>query len=168
MNTQILRCLAFATALVVSSSSGACTGRVVGISDGDTIKVMCEGLETKVRLDQVDAPEKAQAFGSKAKQVLSDLIFGKVVRLEISGTDRYGRTLATVWLADRDINRELIRAGYAWAYLKYLRDESLSKEEGQARSTQRGLWADSDPQPPWEFRREKRASSRAKSVPAGE
>lgn len=126
---------------------------VVAITDGDTIKVRCgEAPEEKVRLLQIDAPEKSQAFGTRAKEALSALIFGKSVELERGGQDRYGRTLARITLDNNDINFEMVREGYAWCYRKYLTEQGcLALEEG-ARSGRRGLWADAEPLPPWEFR----------------
>lgn len=131
----------------------ACTGRVIGVTDGDTMKMLCDGIETKVRLDQIDAPERNQPFGSKAKEVLSNLVFNRTVRLESSGTDRYGRTLGTLWIGETDANREMIRMGYAWAYRRYLRDQSLIEVEADAKASRRGLWSDPNPIPPWDFRK---------------
>lgn len=136
----------------------ACVGKVVGVTDGDTIKVLCDGVETKVRLNQIDTPERGQAFGSKAKEVLSNLVFNRTVRLEIVDTDKYGRSVATVWVGDMDANREMVRLGFAWAYRKYLQDQTLIEVETEAKSSRRGLWADPNPIPPWEFRKAKRAS----------
>lgn len=126
---------------------------VVGISDGDTVKVRCgEAEEEKVRLVQIDAPEKKQAFGTKAKEALSDLAFRKNIQLERSGTDRYKRTLGRLILDGADLNFEMVRLGFAWCYLKYLTDESCLAIEADARQHRRGLWADASPIPPWEFR----------------
>lgn len=147
-----------AAALLISTPAMACVGKVVGVTDGDTIKVLCEGVETKVRLNQIDTPERGQAFGSKAKEVLSNLVFNRTVRLEIVDTDRYGRAVATVWVGETDANREMVRMGFAWAYRKYLRDQSLIEVEAEAKASRRGLWADPNPIPPWEFRKAKRES----------
>lgn len=126
---------------------------VVGISDGDTIKVRCgEGAEEKVRLLQIDAPEKKQAFGSKAKDALSELIYGKAIHLESASKDRYGRTLGRVTLDGSDINFQMVRLGYAWCYRKYLTDDGCLEIEAGARSARRGLWSDPSPTPPWDFR----------------
>jgi len=139
-------------------ASWACSGRVVGVTDGDTIKVLCEGVETKVRLNQIDAPERNQAFGNKSKEVLSNLVFNRSVRLDVVDTDRYGRSVATVWVGDMDANREMVRLGFAWAYRKYLRDDSLLAVENDAKAARRGLWSDPNPVAPWEFRKAKRKS----------
>lgn len=145
--------------LICIPSTWACTGRVVGVTDGDTVKVLCDGLETKVRLDQIDAPERNQPYGSKAKDVLSNLVFDRTVRVQSSGTDRYGRTLGTLWIGETDANREMVRMGYAWAYRKYLRDDSLIDVEADAKAARRGLWSDPDPIPPWDFRKVSRERS---------
>lgn len=135
---------------------------VVGVSDGDTIKVRCgETEEEKVRLVQIDAPEKKQAFGSKAKDALSDLAFQKNIQLERSGTDRYGRTLGRIVLDGTDLNFEMVRLGFAWCYLKYLTDQSCVAIEADARQHRRGLWADASPVPPWEFRHRPKDSPQA-------
>ena len=137
----------------MASLSVAVLCLVVGVSDGDTIKVRCgDTPEEKVRLLQIDAPEKKQAFGTKAKEVLSDLAFGKTVQLERGSPDRYGRTLGRLTLDSTDLNFEMVRRGFAWCYLKYLTDQSCLTIEADAREHRRGLWADASPIPPWEFR----------------
>lgn len=145
-----------AALLLVTTAALACTGRVVGVTDGDTIKVLCNRTEVKVRLAEIDAPERGQPFGAKAKVALSDLVFGRQVRLEVTDKDRYGRSIARVWVGSTDANREMIRRGYAWAYRKYLTDTTLLDDEESARRARSGLWADADPTSPWEFRAEKR------------
>jgi len=132
-------------------------GRVVGVSDGDTIKVMHNGKEEKIRLLGIDCPEKAQPFGSKAKQFTSGLAFGKTVTVQVKDTDKYRRTIANVLLPDgRVLNRELVAAGLAWWYRTYSQDESLGLLEIEARTAKRGLWVDQHPTPPWEWRRAKK------------
>src|SRR5437016_4275215 len=99
------------------------SGRVVGVSDGDTIKVMHDGKAEKVRLHGIDCPEKGQAYGTRAKQVTSTLTFGKDVRVQTYGHDKYGRTVGEVILSDgRSLNYELVRVGLAWWYQKYAPD----------------------------------------------
>ena len=128
-------------------------GRAVRVRDGDSIVVLRGGVGIEVRLDGIDCPELAQAFGRKAKSFTSGLVFGKTVRLVGKGKDRYDRELAEVFLADgRSLNRELVSAGYAWWYRKYSTDRSLELLEQAARKARRGLWVDSSPVPPWEFR----------------
>ncbi len=130
------------------------TGRVVGISDGDTITVLHNGKGERIRLHGIDCPEKRQAFGKRAKQLTSNLVFGKTVTVQVVDRDRYGRTIAEVLLPDgRSLNRELVKAGFAWWYWRYVPDdETLAQLEREARRAKRGLWADPNPVPPWEWR----------------
>ena len=129
-------------------------GKVVGITDGDTIEVMHLGKAEKIRLAGIDCPEKKQAFGTRAKQFTSDMVFGKVVNVNVETVDRYGRTIGEVFLTNgKNLNRELVKAGFAWWYQKYSNDETLGKLEEEARRTKRGLWVDPHPIPPWEFRK---------------
>ena len=128
-------------------------GRVVRVRDGDSIVVLRGRVGVEVRLDGIDCPELAQAFGRKAKNFTSGLAFGKTVGLEGKGKDRYDRELAEVFLPDgKSLNRELVSAGYAWWYRKYSTDRNLEALERTARTERRGLWAVPNPVPPWEFR----------------
>lgn len=130
------------------------SGRVVGVSDGDTIKVLVDGTrELKVRLAQIDAPEKAQAFGLRSKQSLSDLVFGRQVRVVHEDIDRYGRIVGRVYVDTLDVNAEQVRKGMAWVYTKYAKDKSLYGIEDEARAAKKGLWIDPSPVPPWEYRK---------------
>lgn len=139
-------CLSYADATTL-------TGRIVGIADGDTATLLiAEKREIRIRLDQIDAPEKDQAFGQASKRSLSELIFGKSVTVQVKTTDRYGRTVGTIVAKGLDVNREQIRRGMAWAYRKYLCDPGLLAVEASARNERRGLWDEPNPLPPWEFR----------------
>ncbi len=131
---------------------------MVGVSDGDTITVMHNGKGERIRLHGIDCPEKRQAFGNRAKQFTSTLVFGKTVTVQVMDRDRYGRTVGEVLLPDgRSLNRELVRAGFAWWYRRYAPDdETLDQLEHEARGTQRGLWADPHAVPPWEWRRRRK------------
>lgn len=152
-------CSLLLASLLISESVVAeeIIGRVVGVADGDTLTILVnEHEQIKVRLAEIDAPEKAQPFGQHSKQSLSDLCFGKDAVLQKTDTDRYGRTVAKVRCAGIDANAEQIRVGLAWAYRKYLHDQSLLDFENEARVAKRGLWIDSDPVPPWEYRKLKR------------
>ena len=133
------------------------TVRVVGVSDGDTIKVIQSGKEVRVRLAGIDCPEKKQPYGKRAKQFTSDLAFGQDVTIIEKDIDRYGRIVADVMLPDgRNLNHELVRVGLAWWYQRYAPDdETLKALEEEARAARLGLWADPDPVAPWEWRRRK-------------
>lgn len=130
------------------------TGKVVGVSDGDTITVMRLGRGEKVRLYGIDCPEKGQAFGNRAKQFTSDMVFGKEVLVKTHGYDKYGRILGDVFTTDgKSLNQELVRAGFAWWFRKYSNDANLERLEEEARAQKVGLWADPHSVAPWEWRR---------------
>ena len=130
------------------------TGRVVAIQDGDTLTVLVDRRQVKVRLIEIDAPEKAQAFGNRSKQSLSDLCFNKTTKLDDKGKDRYGRTLARVYCDGVDANAEQVRRGMAWVFERYApKGSPLYGVQAEARAARRGLWQDADAVPPWEWRR---------------
>lgn len=130
--------------------------RVIAIADGDTLTVLRDRTPLKVRLADIDAPEKRQPFGFRARQTLSDLCFGKDAALEIRNRDRYGRVVARVRCDGIDANRALVERGMAWHYARYSKDRSLDLIQLQAMSARRGLWADPSPVPPWTYRRAKK------------
>lgn len=142
----------------LSSHADTFTGKVVGVSDGDTIKVMHEGRAVKVRLHGIDCPEKKQPFGSRAMQYTSEMAFSNEVEVRIKTTDRYGRVVGDVILPDgTSLNKELVYVGLAWWYRKYApNDRTLKALEAGARAARRGLWADKNPIPPWEWRKMQR------------
>lgn len=129
---------------------------VIGISDGDTLTVLHEQQQIKVRLAEIDAPEKTQAFGARSKQSLSDMCFGKTAEVSPQARDRYGRTVARVRCDGIDANAEQVRRGMAWVYTKYSHDTAFPLLEQEAKESRRGLWADPAPVPPWEWRHNKR------------
>lgn len=134
-------------------------GRVVSIHDGDTLTVLIEHRQVRVRLTEIDAPELRQPFGARSKQSLSELCFGKAAELAVRSHDRYGRTLAQVTCAGRNANAEQVRRGYAWIYTRYTHPDSpLYALQDEARSARRGLWGDPAPVPPWDWRRNGRQS----------
>ncbi len=150
---SVMALVAFAS----SSRAAEFSGKVIGVSDGDTITVLQDKSPVKIRLDGIDCPETGQDFGTRAKSFTSELAFGKVVTVRPVGTDRYRRTIAVVVLPDgRLLNHEIVRAGYAWWYRKYApRDAALERLESEAREGKRGLWSQSGPIPPWEWRHPK-------------
>lgn len=135
-------------------------GKVVGVSDGDTITVMHDGKGEKIRLYGVDTPEKAQDFGQKAKQFSSDLVFGKTVDVRRMDTDRYGRTVGVVTVDGKTLNEELIKAGMAWVYTEYCKESFCSqwqKFQDEAKNKKIGLWSMPNSIRPSEFRRNGRS-----------
>lgn len=137
-------------------------GKIVGITDGDTLTVLRDLEQIKVRLAEIDTPEKAQPFGQRAKQSLSDMCFGRQARIEDKGYDRYGRTIGRVWCAGVDANAQQVQRGMAWVYDKYVHDRSLYALQDDARAARRGLWADADPVRPWEWRKAKKTKHETK------
>jgi micrococcal nuclease len=147
-----------------STQSDTLTGKVIGISDGDSIKILVNKKQVTVRLEGIDAPEEKQSFGNKSKQALSDMIFGREVTITDTSSDRYGRTLGTVMLGSTNINAKMIEDGWAWHYKEYNKDKRLAALEKEAKAAKRGLWADTNPLPPWEFRtRQKKENSEPSS-----
>lgn len=132
-------------------------GKVVGVHDGDTLTLLVNGNEqVKVRFYGIDAPESHQAFGTQAKKRLSELVFGKDVTVTVMDKDRYGRTVGKVYVGDTYANLELVKAGMAWHYVEYARnDTDLAKAQDEAKAAHVGLWQDANPTPPWDFRKGK-------------
>ena len=130
------------------------TGRVVKVVDGDTFDLMFEEKKIRVRMFGIDSPERGQAFNVKAKDFTASIIAGKEVRVIIRNKDRYGRFVCEVYLGDSTyVNAEIVKAGYAWHFTRYSDNVELAELQDEARNDRRGLWQDSDPLPPWEFRR---------------
>lgn len=132
------------------------SGKVVGVSDGDTLTILtAEKQQVKVRLGEIDTPESGQPYGERAKQALSALAFGKAARVVVQDTDRYGRIVGRVYVGETDVNAELVKQGAAWVYRQYVKDQSLYQLEEQAKRAKRGLWAlpESDRCAPWDWRR---------------
>jgi len=150
--------MALVFACLAAGASQTLSGRIVGVVDGDTVKALVAGnRQWRIRLAEIDAPEKRQPWGKRAKQALAAKIFGKEVRIVVTGQDRYGRWIGKIYLGDRDINREMVREGHAWAYRKYLRGRNLLDDEAEARREHRGLWSlpEESRIPPWKWRSKK-------------
>jgi endonuclease YncB( thermonuclease family) len=131
-------------------------GYVVKIVDGDTYDVIRNGVQTRVRMDGIDAPERGMDYYKVSKDYLGSLCMNKKIRLQISKKDRYGRLIAKTYLPDgREAGQEMVRAGMAWHFKKYSSDATLARLEREARSARRGLWSVSNPTPPWEYRKRK-------------
>ena len=130
----------FADRLCVASRVGALT-----VLDGSNAR-------HKIRLQGIDAPESNQAFGTRSKQALSGKVFNKQVNVKWQDKDRYRRIIGDIYLDDRWINKEMVQEGWAWHYRQYSDDEELAKAQRTAKAAKVGLWQDSKPVPPWEFR----------------
>lgn len=159
----ILAILLLATLLLPNSSHAATLiGAVVGVSDGDTIKVVdVSNTQHKIRLLGIDAPESKQAFGQRPKQSLRDLVYGKTVQVEYDKQDRYGRALGKVLVDGEDVNLLQVKRGMAWSYRAYKRDQNpddrkiYEAAENAAKASKMGLWADMNSMPPWVFRKKR-------------
>ena len=134
------------------------SGPVVGVIDGDTLEVLHNQHPERIRLSGIDCPEKKQAFGQRAKQAASALAFGKDVTIQTHGHDKYTRTIGDVILPDgMNLNQQLVKQGWCWWYRKYApKDTVLEQLETDAREGRKGLWADPQPVPPWEWRKKSR------------
>ncbi len=136
-------------------------GRVVAIADGDTLTVLDAGMwQHKIRLAFIDAPERSQPYGLRARQLLADKLFQRQVRVDIFQRDRYRRLVGRVWMEGGDVNLAMVASGYAWHYSRYARRlqnrddfEQYRRAQEYAREHGMGLWGDQNPIPPWEYRR---------------
>ena len=135
-------CLLLLLAQATAATAADLAGRVVGIADGDTLTLLTEAKEAvRIRLAEIDAPEHGQPWGARAKQALSDLAFGRQVRVAAVDIDRYDRVVGRVRAGTLDVNAEMVRRGAAWIYPKYSRDPTLPPLEAEARGARRGRGA---------------------------
>jgi len=164
----------FLMCLALSARADTLTGYVIGIADGDTITVLDSGRQQhKIRLAGIDAPEKGQPFGDRSKQNLAAMVFNKSVQVEWNKQDRYGRTVGKVMVNGVDANLEQVKAGQAWWYEKYRMEQSpedqrrYASAEQDARARRVGLWGDSLPVAPWDFRHGNGPADVAQHCPCG-
>lgn len=163
---KYLRCFLHVITLLIiltiseTAAANQLSGKIVGVSDGDTVTLLDQNNQQyKIRLMGIDAPENAQAFGQVSKQSLSELVFNKQVVADCPSTDRYARSLCKIFVGGIDANLAQIERGYAWHYKQYQSDQSpddrvkYSAAEDTARQTRLAIWSESNPIPPWEYRR---------------
>ncbi len=146
--------------LSAPTMSSELQGRVVSIADGDTFTLLAaDKKQIRIRLAEIDTPESGQPYGNRAKQALSQLVFGKDVRVEVQTTDRYGRTVGRPYVGDVDVCADLVENGFAWAYRRYLRDPKLLELEKEAQDAKMGLWSlpEYERIAPWDWRQGKRS-----------
>ena len=127
--------------------------KIKRVVDGDTVHVFYQDEVYKIRLTEIDAPERDQPYGSNSTEYLKSLLKEGMVDVDISGTDRYGRKLGRLYWRGIDINRELVSAGYAWVYDQYVTDKSFYENQSKARNSKKGLWEDQNPLEPWNWRK---------------
>jgi micrococcal nuclease len=123
------------------------------IYDGDTITIEKDGLKVKIRLDEVDCPEKDQPYGIEARDFVEKFLEGKFIVVKITKKDKYGRSLGSVKADNDDLEEALVKNGYAWVYRKYSKNQKLISLEDEAKKSKIGLWKDNNPIPPWEWRK---------------
>jgi endonuclease YncB( thermonuclease family) len=126
---------------------------IVGVTDGDTLTARCDQQTVKIRIAEIDAPEKAQPFGARSKEHLSDMCFDVEAEVYPQTTDRYGRTVARVTCDGLDASAEQVRSGMAWVYDQYVLDMGLYSLQDAAKAAHRGLWSEDAPISPWDWRR---------------
>ncbi|HQR71354.1 MAG TPA: thermonuclease family protein [Burkholderiaceae bacterium] len=155
----------FALVLLVALPLGAAAaewaGTVVGVADGDTLTLLdASRTQHRIRIDGIDAPERMQPFGQRARQSLAELAQGRSARAECPKSDRYGRAVCRVYVDGVDVGLEQVRRGLAWHYVKYAHEQppqariDYARAEEQARAVHAGLWTATAPTPPWDYRRE--------------
>ncbi len=152
--------LLFLVFLSLTASADTFTGRVVKITDGDTLYVLDANYkEHKIRLAGIDAPERKQAYGLASRKYLASIVAGQQVTVEYQKRDRYGRIVGKVLLDGIDACLEQVKVGFAWHYKKYQHEQSVEDQklyadaENKARHERLGLWRENNPNPPWEYRR---------------
>jgi len=128
--------------------------KVIAVLDGDTVLVLRDQQKTKVRLVNIDAPEKQQPWGKRSRRALCQLVCKRAVRIETQAVDQYERLLATLYVDGINVNQEQVRRGMAWEYSHYHADKTYLALQSEAQQAKSGLWNDANPQPPWLWRRE--------------
>ncbi len=147
--------------IAMSLNAATLQGKVVSVADGDTITVLdSQKTQHKIRLQGIDAPERAQPFGNKSRQSLHELVHGKQVTVDYQKKDKYGRVVGKILLNNTDVCLEQLKRGMAWHFKQYANEqpkedrETYSLAEQQAKTEFKGLWRDKQPVPPWEFRKQ--------------
>jgi endonuclease YncB( thermonuclease family) len=131
-------------------------GKVIRVLDGDTIEILQGKKPVRIRLANIDAPEKKQAFGRWSTNQLKGLVAAQPVTVTYTQTDRYGRIIGRVLTTSgTEASRFMVKSGAAWVYERYNTDKALPVLQREAQTYKRGLWADSQPVPPWEWRHKK-------------
>ncbi|NBZ98030.1 MAG: thermonuclease family protein [Betaproteobacteria bacterium] len=155
--------LTWSALLLLAGALNAATlqGKVIGVADGDTVTLLDDQKNQHIiRLQGIDAPEKAQAFGNKSKQSLHEMVHGKEVFVDVQKKDKYGRSVGKILVNQTDACLEQIKRGMAWHYKQYANEQSpedrdvYAQAESTARAQSLGLWKDKSPTPPWAFRKQ--------------
>lgn len=160
-----MKTILLALLLLVSSSQATdqktMSGKVISVADGDTMTILTgNNRKIKIRLQGIDAPEKSQAFGAKAKDYLNKLCYGKKVTVKKDKKDMYGRLLGIVYVDGENVNEEMVRRGLAWHYKHFSNDTRLEYLERLARKAKLNIWSQKNPVPPYEYRKNKKKKSK--------
>lgn len=140
-----------------NATAATLVGHIVSINDGDTVTLLVERQPINIRLAEIDAPERRQAYGNRSRQSIADLCFKQPARVETVNTDRFGRTVGHLFCNGIDAQAYQVSAGMAWVFDRYSSPSSpLYPLQAQAKAARRGLWADANPVPPWQWRRTER------------
>lgn len=158
-----------------AASEATLVGRVVSVTDGDTLTVLVDNQQVRVRLAEIDAPERGQPWASRSRDVLRAIVDGESIQIVETDRDRWGRLVGRVYLEGRDVNAEMVQRGAAWAFLRYQTDPRFSGYQADAREARVGLWSlpDNETIPPWEWRAGQRVAParqsdrQLSSVPVG-
>jgi micrococcal nuclease len=130
------------------------SAKVIAVMDGDTVLILRDNMPIKVRLAEIDAPEKAQAFGEESKQSLAELVLNKQVRVDSQAIDDYGRLVALIKVDELNVNYEQVQRGMAWVYSRFNKSEVFLGLQNEAKQAKRGLWTQTDPIPPNKWRKD--------------
>lgn len=127
--------------------------RVIVVMDGDTVMAMRGGRKLKIRLANIDAPEKAQPYGPESRQSLYEMVNKREVQIDSQAVDQYGRVIGAIHVDGYSVNQEQVRRGMAWEYSYRHSDKTYQRLQSEAQQARRGLWAQANPEPPWQWRK---------------
>ena len=162
--------------LLTSTQAAELKGKIISIADGDTATLLVLENKSKllkplemekvniktqyrIRLNDIDAPEKKQPFGNKSRDNLASYIAGEIITVKYKSKDKYGRILGTIYFENLDINLQQIKNGYAWVYKQYSKNQTYYQEEQKAKDLKKGLWIAKEPLAPWEYRKKRKSSN---------
>jgi endonuclease YncB( thermonuclease family) len=129
------------------------SAKVIAVMDGDTVMVLRDGQKLKIRMANIDAPEKGQAYGKQSRDSLLEMVGKKQVQIDSQAIDQYGRMIGSISEGGRNVNQEQVRRGMAWEYSHYHADKTYIGLQSDAQQARRGLWAQINPQAPWQWRK---------------
>jgi endonuclease YncB( thermonuclease family) len=165
MNKIVLSIVVTASVLSLSLSAQTISGKVIKVADGDTLTMLdASNVQHKIRLAQIDAPEKSQEYGIQSKQSLENTCFNSNADAEVETVDKYNRKVAIIYCNGVEANFNQVQNGSAWVYVQYAKDKKYFDAELKAKKQHLGLWEGTNPTPPWEYRRGQKDISENKPV----